>query len=158
MRLPGPFSGPRGFVFSRLEPEVDAEQVIEPAQIDRRARESLVGRQVALRVLIADLAADPPVADRHADAAEDDGADGAAAAGERSAEDRVVGEVDELPGLLVPPREDADARAEVRHESRPPSDRQPADRRGERDDAQLQILFDLGAVAVDEIRVYGRHG
>src|SRR5579872_3216874 len=139
-----------------LKLEVDRKQIVESAEIDCAAGESLVAREIALRMLIPDLAADPPLAEGHAHAAEDDGPDRAAAAGKRAAEDAVVGRVDELARLLVAPREHADAGAQVRNESALASDGQPSNRRRERHDAQLQVLLDLGAVGVDQIGVHAR--
>ena len=73
------------------EADVHREQVIEPAQIEPGAREVLVGRQISLSGLIANLAADGPGSNRHAYAAENHRARRGAAADERAAEDRAVG-------------------------------------------------------------------
>ena len=120
----------------------------EPAQIDLASEDELspVDRQVAGRVLIAHLAPDaqgsstmprsPPRIT---------GPDGGAVLDEALAEDRAIARVDELARFAVAPVEERDAAAEVRLEPRR-AEREEPDGRGDRRDAELEILFDLGAV------------
>ena len=92
---------------------LNVSEIVEPAEIDLVARESLVRRQLALGLLIADFTAEIPRAEREPDTAEDDRTGGAAVADVGLAEDRRV-EVDELAALRVAPPEQADAAADVR--------------------------------------------
>src|SRR5206468_398083 len=96
--------------------------------------------------LIANLAADPEAAHRKCDAAEDDRPHARAGADERVAEDAVVGLIHEIAGFAVAPAQHADAAADVGLDRSVMSERQKANRRGERDDAQLQLLLDLALI------------
>src|SRR5262245_12714382 len=98
------------------------------------------------RVLIAELSAEHPhVGDRGSDPAEHDRADGSAVRAKAGLEDRVVAEVHELAHFAVVPVEETDASANERLD-RTAADRQETYGRGERNHAQLQILFDFGIV------------
>src|SRR6185503_6080406 len=92
-----------------------------------------------------------------AQAAENDRTGGGPAADERRRKDRAVGR-EELARFAVAPGEDAGAGAEVRRHRVMMTERQEANGRGERHDAQLEILFDFTAVLVHEIEIDRRHG
>ncbi len=67
-----------------------------------------------MRFLVAELAADhPDVSHRHANAPEDDRADGVSVVDVARPENRVVAEVDELTDFAVVPVEETDAGANV---------------------------------------------
>src|SRR5579862_329314 len=85
-RAPG---SPSTAATARSELHVERERVRESAEIDLRAGETLIRRQIAGPALKPDFPADVErVADRHADAAEDQRPDVAAAARERAVDDR----------------------------------------------------------------------
>ena len=138
------------------EPDVDGERVRDPAEIDPAAGEILIRGQRAGRRLIAQFTADAPLAERHAHAAEDHRPRRGTAADEIPDEDRVVRR-EKLPRLAVAVAEYADASADVRLDGVAMPHGEPAHRRGERHDAQFQILLNLGAVRVDEVAVDRRH-
>jgi hypothetical protein len=117
----------------------------------------LIGRQVAFGGLIANLEAEIPVRNRRAQAAEDDRAGGCPAANERRRKDRAIGR-EELAGFAVAPGEDAGAGTEVRRHRVVVTERQKANGRRERNDAQLEVLFDFTAVLIHEIEIDRRHG
>src|SRR6185436_1862170 len=108
-----------------------------------------------------DLEAGAPRADRDADASENHRARRGPVAAERVSKDRVAWSLDagrarnlfpeKLPGLAVAPGKHADAAADVGLDAAlAMSERQEADRRRERRDTQLDVLFDLGTIVVDE--------
>jgi hypothetical protein len=134
------------------EANVERHEIVEALEIDLGPGESLVGGQLACSVLVPDFSADIPRAKREAHAAENHRPDRAALADIRVAEDRRV-EVDELARLGVAPPEQADTAADVRLHRRVPSEWQEAERRRERDDAQLELLLDFREVLVDEVAV-----
>src|SRR5439155_6797475 len=145
---------------SLLEPDVDGEEDIVPAQIDFRvgaARESFTRRQIPFPTLVSILEAQAHIADRHAHTAEDDGTHRRSGA-LKAVLKNVVLVVDEVACLHVAPTVDADAAANVWRNGIVMAERQVADRRRDRDDTELEILFDGIAVRELEKSVNGGRG
>src|SRR3954468_24225683 len=91
------------------EPDLERCQIIPAAKVHRAAGKSHIGRQVTFRLLPAHFAADGPLADGHANAAQHRGTRRSAAPLEAVSEDAVVEAVHKLAGLFVPPVDDRDA-------------------------------------------------
>src|SRR5919106_6728867 len=117
----------------------------DPAEIDLAADPLQVPLlDVPFGTLPAHLATDVPhIADGNTKAPEDHRSRRSAAGDVPPGEDRLVAEVHEFPGFTVAPPMHAEAYAEVRLDRTATPHRQESDRRGERDDAQLQVLFYL---------------
>lgn len=148
---PRPRLSPRASAGFSTESQPERELIRPAAQVDPRTEELL--RQVRLRCLITDFPARREAIAGEADAAECHRPRLAAAGHVGLAEDRVVGEVDELARLAVPPVEQADAHAKVRLHRVVLAERKHAHGGGERDEAEAKILIDLAAVVIDEVFV-----
>src|SRR5438093_1238316 len=94
------------------ELDVSGDRVGESAKIDLPSRKTLIGRQIALRVLITNLEPEIPVRHRRPQTAQNHRPRCGPAADKRRGEDGAVGG-EELSGFGVAPRKHARARADV---------------------------------------------
>src|SRR4051812_49204287 len=140
-----------------LEAELECREVRKPAEIDPVASKRLARRKGSFRRLVPNLPAQAPCAYGKPHAAEDHRAGRGATSDERIGEGAEVGGIDELAAFIVSPPEDTDAGANIRFDGGVSAQGQEPKRSRERHDPEMELLFNLRVVLVDEARVHGRN-
>src|SRR4029079_10224603 len=138
------------------ESDPEGEIGCPAAEIDLRSEEPGLDRDIPFRLLPAHFAADGPVADGRAHAAEHGGADRGAVGPEVPRED-VVELVDEIADFGVLPLDRHQSRAGVRLDLRAARQEQEPAGEGDGHLLEFQVLLDLGAAGPRQILIDARH-